>query len=198
MKDFYAAVREDICLLMREAGFRAEARDIYCAAPAAEAETALPGRLRIPAEQMCAELRRRPRPWISGIWTREERICFSLSNQFYREQISYILEQQPDLPPLEDGSSPVSYAYMRLRMMARGQGQVLDAVSKQLLWAGMGLAEQNSTGRRFEHSLLRVYAAMQELSGGPPRQRSAYLALRGCAAGCAARLLYMCAISTKE
>lgn len=134
-------------------------------------------------------------PLFSHFWfiqplQKGNRICFFLSEGFYRDAASHIIKEAVP-PPDDDISDKLSYARARMRMLERKHGENFPPDARMALWRSLTAhtAELSATAR--EKRLGEAAELALSIGRGIPlRERQSYMEGCGLAAGCILRLLY--------
>ena len=117
------------------------------------------------------------------------RICFFLSEAFYREAAAHIVKEPLPAP---DGTvqSETDYARARMRMLARKRGDAFPPAARRALWRALS-AHTADVSAALRQKRLRDAAALSLSLGRdiPLRERQGYMQGCGTAAACLTRLL---------
>ncbi len=200
MQNTYALVKEALCALLNDgAQLEAAPKDIFCAAAASEASTALPLAYHIPAEFLALRLQAFNREHVQTLYgvklvervfECDGRLCFSLTDAFFDAAVSQINEELP-LPILPERiESRAEYALSRTLMLAKKSGDGCPKETRPMVWSALGVLEKLNDKKALKIRLM--LAAEHALGFGadiPLRERMALYQKSGGAGACAARCI---------
>ncbi|HWS28872.1 MAG TPA: hypothetical protein VN512_02035 [Clostridia bacterium] len=200
MLDTYALVKEAICALLQTgAQLDAAPSDIFCAAAAGEASTALPLAFHIPAESLALRLNSFNRAQqqtfygvklVERVFECDGRLCFSLTDAFFDAAVRELNAKLP-LPTLPDHTeSRAQYALCRMLMLAKKSGDGCTKEARPMVWSALGILEKQNDKKALKIRLmLAAEHALEFAADIPLRERMALYEKNGAAGACAARCL---------